>query len=712
MKKFLSIVLLLAFLGVGGWYAVYRKGFYLDLAPEAAVTAAFSVQEDQILYRDAAGQWQPFTVRGVDVLSTVPGSYASTYAPEKADYLRWLEQIGAMGANTVRVCILMDADFYDALYEYNTENAAPLYLLQGISVSDAANAGSADAYSDGFFAQLKADGRAAVDIIHGKKSIPAGHGNGSGDYRRDVSPWVLGYIVGQSWNSETVAYTDHSKLHDGIYQGTYFYTAEQATPFEALLAQVMDEIAVYESKKYKAQRLFSFISEPSADFLQYESDYAVQLKKYCAVDMENVLTTDALLSGRFASYLLYDYCEDYARCLAEPQKTAYRDILAVVTADTLYGGYLQMAKAHHTVPVVAAGFSTSSARGCTVEGQPPLTEQQQGAALAEMHAQVLEAGWAGGTISAWQDSWERRSWNTAFATEITRNLYWHDVQTAGQNCGLMAFEPGRTESVCTVDGVPTEWAEADVLLQTSGKTVSVRSDAEGLYLLLRGVSPAEKLYLPLSISGKLGATAAEGYDVTFARAADHLLCLDGMENTRLLVQERCDPVRAGFLAQITGEDPYVNAPAAGSTTFVPLTMVLQNQTLVENPAQYTEEQILALRRLGLWETGRLVHGCADPAAADYNSLADYCWGENCVEIRLPWLLLNFYDPSDQQVHKDYYENYGVEGEYTAGIWLGIGSTAETIPMEQYRLSGWTTPKTRERLKASYAVLQQAWKGEH
>jgi hypothetical protein len=41
-----------------------------------------------------------------------------------------------MGADTVQVSGRMDSDFYNALYAYNTSGAAPLYLLQGISVPD------------------------------------------------------------------------------------------------------------------------------------------------------------------------------------------------------------------------------------------------------------------------------------------------------------------------------------------------------------------------------------------------------------------------------------------------------------------------------------------------------------------------------------------------------------------------------------------------
>ena len=37
-------------------------------------------------------------------------------------------------------------------------------------------------------------------------------------------------------------------------------------------------------------------------------------------------------------------------------------------------------------------------------------------------------------------------------------------------------------------------------------------------------------------------------------------------------------------------------------------------------------------------------------AADYDSLADFCFGEDCVEIRIPWALLNFANPAEMLIH--------------------------------------------------------------
>ena len=283
------------------------------------------------------------------------------------------------------------------------------------------------------------------------------------------------------------------------------------------------------------------------------------------------------------------------------------------------------------------------------------------------------------------------------------------MQTDGQNYGLMAFEPGE-EPVCVLDGDPAEWGQEDLVLEQDGMRVFARYDAEGLYLMADGLRSGEQIYLPIDISPDLGSNTSTTPELSFARKADFLLCLDGETNSRLLVWERYDAMRENFLYEAEGEDPFVEFPGLDSTEFVPIYMALENDLLLDDISP--ENRIL--QRLGKWETGRLVSGNGDPESPDYNSLADICYGDGCVELRLPWLLLNVGDPSKMAVHKDYYVNYGVEFESVKELWIGIARDAgtEEIPMAAFSLKGWGTKISyRERLKQSYTVMQELWGGD-
>lgn len=113
-------------------------------------------------------------IRGVDLSSNIPGEAMLDFVPAYEDYSRWLEQIGEMGANTIRVHTVMDDDFYEAFYDYNTTKEKPLYLLQGLSVPDRANYGAEDIYQEEFVDLLLENATKAVDVIHGQQSHRTG----------------------------------------------------------------------------------------------------------------------------------------------------------------------------------------------------------------------------------------------------------------------------------------------------------------------------------------------------------------------------------------------------------------------------------------------------------------------------------------------------------------------------------------------------------
>lgn len=706
MKRFVAAAVLLLAIGIGSYWAVFYGGYYLRFGERGEVDVPF--RAEGTAFQAWNGQdYIPLVLRGVDVSASLPGHYATAYDAGEDDYLRWFEAIGDMGANAVRAANIMNDDFYNALYTYNTSHDRTLYLLQGASVDDAVGNGSKDAYTSSFLDSLLEDGKSLVDIIHGRKDLPAAGTRSGGVYRRDVSPWVAGFLIGTEWYADTISYTDHSAIRSGVYQGAYFQTTAEATPFEAAMARIMDEITAYETDKYSAQRPVGFICDPSCDFLEYEEVYARQLEKHAQTNPEHVAPLPAMKAGRFAAYRLYDFCGNFTAYLSSGQKQDIAPLLAGLPVNQPYGGYLELMGRYHTMPVLAAGYGFSTSRGAVVQNQPPLSEKEQGRRLVEASQALETGGWAGGFISTWQDEWDRRSWNTAFAAVPTEHYLWHDLQTANQNYGLMAFEPGN-ETVCVLDGNAAEWTEADLLLERDGLRLSARYDAEGLYLLLEGVSREEAVYLPLDVSAEVGSRSCASPALAFQREADFLLCLDGTDNSRLLVQERWNPLRERFQYETEGVDPFLDIPEQDSARFVPLGMAVQNPLLVD--ALTPENR--AIQRLGVWETGKLVHGNGDSQSPDYNSLADFCFGDGCVEIRLPWLLLNVGSPSSMMVHRDYYQHYGVEFRQIRELWIGAARDGETdeVFMEALRVKGWKSLAFRERLKESYYVVQAYWKG--
>lgn len=716
MKKFIIAAACLFALAACAAFTVFGTSVSIDLDPSKPVTA-WVRQEGRAIQIDRGDGWEDFEIRGVDMGAGIPGHFATDYAIDKETYLRWFQQVKDMGANTIRVYILLGTDFYEAFYEFNKDNPDPLYLIHGVWIDDYAQNSHMDAYDPAYLGRFKEDARTVVDVIHGQRWIELGRLSGTGMYTKDISPWVLGYILDVEWEAPTVIYTDRTHEGMGTYHGSYVSSTSEASAFEIMLAQVGDDLMGYESKRYKQQRLLAFSNWPTTDPMSYPLPLQLFFEKYSQVDVENIVAEETVVSGMFASYHVYPYYPDYLQYLPE-----YANAVDDTGQVNTYRAYLETLVAHHSVPVVISEFGVPSSRGRaqvdanTGRNQGGMSEDDQGRAIVRSYVDIMASGCAGSVIFTWQDEWFKRTWNTMANVDLLKTPYWSDYQTNEQYFGLLSFDPGTERSVSYADGDDEEWTDADVIGEADGRTLSMKYDEKFVYLMVRGsdVGPGTPLYLPVDTTQKTGATASADPVVSFERAADFLIVLDGEDESRVLVQERYEVMRAMALRTTTGEDPYENIPAKDTTRFKHIDLVLQTITETQAIADAVANQKNAIADnfyFESYETGKLVYGDANPAHENFDSMADFCYGDGFVEIKLPWQLLNFSNPSEMQIHDDYYEHYGVENMKIDRMYVGVGDGADgqAIPLFEKPLKGWGTKVTyHERLKESYYIVQRMW----
>lgn len=624
-------------------------------------------------------------------------------------YYQWMQEIGEMGANAIRVYTVMDDSFYNALYAYNTSGRPPLYLLQSIRVTDSMNSSAGDAYDLGFEQALVNDAKAAVDAIHGNTMILPNALKGSGTYRKDVSEWVLGYIVGHEWDASTIAYTDH-RGYPTEYEGEYIRTGEGTTAFEALLARIMDQIIGYESRKYKEQRLISFINDPQHDPFIYEQQYAKRIAKFSQLDIEHIEGTEKLISGLFAAYRAYPFIPNFWAYLSEEQMNMLGSIPSRVDRGLYYDGYIQLLAEYHKMPVLIVSYSYSSSRGTdSLQFGQRLDERRQGELLAQTYRDFVSSGAKGAVISGFLDNWGQHTWNTSYAVDAEGAKMWHDLQTVAQGSGLIAFEPGEIERTALVDGDPREWLGDESITERDNMKLYARWDAKGLYIAVIGdVTEDTPIYISFDVTPKSGSDVFSTARLLFDRSVDFLLRLQGGdEGSSLVVHERYEARRAHFLFETEREDAYIDTPATNSGVFVPILSVIKTLGMPEEtpegedpPPQYSTI-----------ETGRLTRGNSDSDNEEFNSLADYDYGPRVVEARIPWGMLNFSDPSRAMIHDDYYEHYGVYSMKIEKIYIGLGIEGGMSYLSELLLPGWETVPVHERKKQSYYIMQWAWRDE-
>lgn len=711
MKKTV-IVLLVVFaaliaLQLGVFYGLDPFGILSARRPAAA---AFHTRDGQFCVE---GEDKPLLIRGVLMDSCLPGHYSKDFAVDEDRYLSWMDQISEMGANTISVYFMMDPDFYNALYRYNISRETPLYLIQGVAVPDYNRNNAKDAW-EGFYEKLLSDAKNTVDAVHGNKILTLGRVQASGNYIRDVSPWTIGYLLGSEWEPYTLAYTDNKADNPVSYSGEYLKTAPGATRTETMFAQLMDEVMGYEARRYGLQRPVGFSNAVSSDPLTYNEDIRVQLGKYVQLNASHIQPGEKNLAGCFAGYFLRGEIEDFMACLDDRDWQEYGDVLRRTNGGSVYGGYVDfLVKLHEEMPVVVY-YGFSSARG-TDDPEGPLNEERQGRSLVEFYTRFVEDGCQGVVISTWQDNWSFTTWNTMFAVDKESQKNWLDVQTQSNCFGLLSFDPGKERSVCYVDGNMEEWTAEDVFFSNESFSLSAKYDEAYLYLMVQGNRCGEPLYIPIDVTPNSGSNYAGQGSSRFERFADFLLVLDGSRSARLLVHKRYDAAYMAWEKRISGVNAFYNQPDVNGDGFVPIRHVMKKDV---DPAAGLRDMSVEEREIfhqyDVLETGELTLGNGNPASQEYDSLADYCYGDGFVELRIPWQLLNFSNPSEMKVHDDYYLHYGVEEIRINGLYIGVDAqnSLAVIPMTWVDLKGWNEKAAyHERLKESYYIVQSVWRGE-
>ena len=720
MKKFIIIIASVFILILLGDTLYYRYGFYIDLNPDKEISSFVKTDGERILLDDGNG-YKVFEIKGVNMGSGMPGEWSTDFKIDKETYLRWFKQIKEMGANTLRIYTVQNDTFYNAFYEFNENNDDPLYLIHGVWVNDYIQNSHRDAYDEEFKDKFLSDCMTMIDVVHGQKKISLGTmaSAGSGTYNKDISKWVIGYILGVEWEDLTVAYTDHKYADDNLsYEGKYMYSSSDASAFEVMLTEIGDRTIQYESDKYKTQKLVAFSNWPTTDPFNYPENVASFFMKCARVDVEHIKTTDEFISGQFASYHIYPYYPDCFNYIDNYSDYGISDVSSFLTEDgkiNTYKAYLQAINNHHTMPVVISEFGVSTGRGMaqkdqnTNRNQGNTSETEQGYSLISCYEDIMSAGSSGAIVFTWQDEWFKRTWNTMYAVNLRRTPYWSDFQTNEQYFGLLSFDPGEDKCVSYNDGDISEWTRNDVVCDYGDSSISYKYDERYIYLMVYKKDfdfDNDVLYIPIDTTYKSGSSYDEANDIKFDRAADFLITINGKDSSRIQVQERYESLRSTYSQNVYGFDSYLegNIPDIDSPKFVNIDMILQTATAL----LYNDNEALA----EVFETGKLRYGNGNPESSDFDSISDFMVNGDYIEIRLPWQLLNFSDPSRMTVHDDYYENYGVDFIQIDKMYIGLGdkNSSGRIHMEPCELKGWGNKVTyHERLKKSYYMLQKVWR---
>lgn len=646
----------------------------------------------------------PLFWTGVNLGSTVPGRQPGEVAATRRDYDRWLVGIGELGARVIRIYTILRPSFYDALAAYNEAHVdRPLFVVQGVWLPDEAQFdATGNAYTAPVTSTFESEIRDAVAVVHGDATLPQRPGHAGGTYRSNVSRWVLAYSIGIEWDPNAVRSTDRLNAHVKPYRGRYFRASADATPFESWLASMLDHTAADEAARGWSRPL-TFTNWLTLDPLHHAYE-PLATEDLVSVDATHIASTHAWPGGFFASYHAYPYYPDFMRLTASYQK--HKGPGGKIDP---YAGYLHALRAHHgEQAVMITEFGVPSSLGIAHYGpagrdQGGHSEQQALGMDADMLRAIKAEGFAGGIVFEWIDEWFKFTWNTVdLQLPADRRQLWHDVLTNEEYFGVVAADPGTRKRVVDLDGKDTEWSTngSQVVAESRGAVREVRAvkDEEYLYLLLRLDEAESWRTHPITVGLDTrpgGNRGLPGHPGVFPQADAALVV--GPAHAELLQAAWWEPTRIRYGPLGYGYIRFDRAalePGSGAWVH-PL-------QIVDKP--YVVPATGKRRPVEVHELSVLPIGSGDPRSPDFDSRTLVAAHGNVVEVRLPWALLGYADPSSLTLYVEH-----PKGPTTTlkGGRIGIGVLSDggaLLESRGYAWEPWQRVTWHERKKAGFADL--------
>ena len=694
----------------------------------------------------------PLFVKGLNLGVALPGRFPSEFPEDKSVYAEWLEAIGAMHANTVRLYTLLPPAFYEALLDHNGRHeATPLWLIQGAWVELPPGD---DFEEPRFKAEFRAEIERVIDALHGNLDLPPRPGHAAGRYRADISAHVLALILGREWEPYAVAHHEETHPGEARYDGR-FARLDSGTAMEAWLAWTCDAAVAHDSGYYGEQRPVAFSNWPTLDPLGHPTETSRAEEEVLrrtrgeampppgflspvynddsnAVDAERVVAGPENVAGLFASYHVYPYYPDFMNL--DPAYAEARD----AEGPNRYLGYLQALKAHHRrQPLLVAELGLPTSRGA-VHVHPQgwnhggHTGAEQGLLVARMMRSVAEANGAGGIVFSWIDEWFKRNWlHDEYELPPERNALWRNVLDPEQNYGILGAYAGPERGGHRLDGNAEEWGALPTAAMTSPESPPVAAadcTAAGGLRLARSAIDADAAYLHLLLEVDGGDCNRDGapdwgawsllagidtYDASLGerrlQPGDPRLLPTGVEFRLRLAGASDSDVRVVKPYDIGShypKGPFVARPAE-SGSFVPMIREVNRERIGRDGTLYPAIHL---------DQSQLRFLDAAPASGDLADVAAAARGTTAVlEVRLAWGLLQFTDPSSRTLlwqAESHYPPFDTATSERVIVHLSLrdaaGHEIGSRSLPPYTWPTWEEPAWHLARKSSYAILTDAF----
>lgn len=633
--------------------------------------------------------YENFYVKGMNLGIGLPGTQAGDLAASREQYQRWFKRMGEIGVNSLRIYTLHFPHFYEELGRYNAAHPdKPIYLFHGVWLDEENDENIVHTHLHEVTDSFQRNIREAVDAVHGKLEIGSRRGRGWGSYRANISRWVAGWVIGREIIPEEIIETNKRFANETSFRGQH--VAINGSPSEVWLTQKVDYLIEYERSRYKVDKPVTCSSWPTLDPLTHLTENPIESSEdIAAIDMNQIDSFDAP-GGYFATFHAYPYYPNFI--INEPAFQNERDSVGINN----YVGYLKALKRHYNkFPLVIAEYGAPSSWGNAHFSPSGMhhgghDEQAQGMHNARMTQNLYDTGTGGGMLFAWIDEWWKRTW---IVDEITfpreRYRLWNNLTSPEENFGLIAFDlPAPTyQTLKTGTGAVSQIESA--------------SDAKYFHLRLRlkeNYKPGERLVIGYDtyrddLGDRILPTGARSLTHRHEFALD--LSLPG--SAKLYVTQPYDLV--GIWHRSSGPQQIYQSKAVEGAPWQPVRWQNDQPTTsfdgtMEFPVKFYDIGTLRIRQF----------------SAPASTMDAVVVNDREIDVRLPWALLNFVDPSTRSVMHDDRSTPGRESLTSEGIAVSVDYRGEVVDSDKRHT--WATwdiaPHVTEREKPGLLEMQKAF----
>ena len=212
----------------------------------------------------------------------------------------------------------------------------------------------------------------------------------------------------------------------------------------------------------------------------------------------------------------------------------------------------------------------------------------------------------------------------------------------------------------------------------------------------------QDIYVYLDITPNSGSTKSSQLNLNFDKPVDFIIEIKDRENAKVLVHEYYNYFSLNQNKKEYQKRPDLISVQSDMDEFSPIYIETSPRMYVEDLKKIVESK--------KFETGKLVHGNSNPLNENYNSASDFYVGNDYVEIRVPWSLLNFMDPSTKQIMDDIYKYFSSKpmtiNEINVGVTIKENEEIkEKLDSTKFKLNSWIKPNYHQRLKKSYYIIK-------